>query len=417
MSSREGAPEPYHALLVVCGGIAAYKAAEVTRGLQKEGVEVRCVLTEAAERFVGRATFEGLTRQPVGTDEFSYPDPAMRIPHVDLADWADVVVVVPATANVMAKMAAGIADDLATSALLATPAATPIVVAPAMNVNMWSNPATQRNRATLAARGVRLVEPVSGRLACGYEGCGKLAPVDDVVDAALLALLGSKSRQDLAGVRVLVTAGPTHEAIDPVRYIANESSGKMGYSLARAARLRGAEVTLVSGPTSLRPPAGVEVVDVVSASDLHRAATELFEVADVAMLAAAVADYTPAAPADHKLKKARERLDRIELVETEDVLRELSAGRGRRVVVGFAAETEDVVENAEEKLRRKGCDLIVANKVGGADSAFGSDTDEVALVSAAGAERLPRLEKAQVADVLLDRVRRILDERAGDGRA
>lgn len=412
MPSREGAGGAFRALVVVCGGVAAYKAAEVVRGLQRQGVEVRCVLTEAAERFVGRATFEGLTRQPVGTDEFSYPDPAMRIPHIDLSGWADVVVVVPATANVMAKMAAGIADDLATSALLATPASTPVVVAPAMNVNMWANPATQRNRATLAASGVRLVEPVSGRLACGYEGTGKLAAVEDVVDEAVLALHEARTPQDLAGVRVLVTAGPTREAIDPVRYIANESSGKMGYAVARAARQRGAEVTLVSGPCALRPPAGVQVVDVVSAKDLYRAATELFEAADVAVLAAAVADYTPAAPADHKLKKARERLGSIELVETADVLRALSAERGRRVVVGFAAETEDVVGNAKEKLRRKGCDLIVANRVGGADSAFGSDTDEVALVSADGVERLPRLEKAQVADALLDRVRRILDGRS-----
>ena len=411
MSSREGAPEPYHALLVVCGGIAAYKAAEVTRGLQKEGVEVRCVLTEAAERFVGRATFEGLTRQPVGTDEFSYPDPAMRIPHVDLADWADVVVVVPATANVMAKMAAGIADDLATSALLATPAATPIVVAPAMNVNMWSNPATQRNRATLAARGVRLVEPVSGRLACGYEGCGKLAPVDDVVDAALLALLGSKSRQDLAGVRVLVTAGPTHEAIDPVRYIANESSGKMGYSIARAARLRGAEVTLVSGPVSLDPPGGVDVVSVTSAAQMLDACPSAFEGCDVAILAAAVADYTPAAPADHKLKKDGSHLDSIELVETVDILAMLSARRGCRIVVGFAAETNNLLANAHAKLARKGCDLIVANDVSRADSTFGSATDRVTLVTATGDEQLPTLSKDEVARHLVTHVARLLFER------
>lgn len=393
-----GAGRRPRVLLAVCGGIAAYKACEVLRGLQKAGCEVRVTMTADAERFVGAATFEALSGAPVATSLYGHP--ASAIPHIDLAEWADAAVVVPATANVMAKMACGIADDCLTTTLLACWGCCPVLVAPGMNVHMWQSPATQANVAALRERGVRFAGPDSGRLACGDVGEGKLAPVDQIV-AAALALLAPR---DLAGLRVLVNAGPTHEAIDPVRYIANRSTGKMGYALAEAAARRGAEVTLVSGPCALVTPAGVSRVDVESAAQMHDAMIAAFEGADAAICSAAVADYTPAAPADHKLKKSREHLDSITLVETADILADLCARKGKRVVVGFAAETNDLLAHASEKLARKGADLIVANDVSRPESTFGADTNRVALVSADGVEQLETMPLADVADAILDRV-------------
>lgn len=384
-------------LLAVCGGIAAYKACEVLRALQKSGCEVRVTMTEDATRFVGPVTFEALSGAPVATSLYDYPGSA--IPHISLAEWADVAVVVPATANVLAKMACGIADDCLTTTLLAC--ACPVLVAPGMNVHMWQNPATQANVSTLRERGVRFVGPDSGRLACGEVGEGKLASVDEVVEAAL-ALLAPR---DLAGLRVLVNAGPTHEAIDPVRYIANRSTGKMGYAIAAAAAQRGAEVTLVSGPTSLVAPAGVRRVDVENAAQMHDAMLAAFDAADVAICSAAVADYTPVAPADHKLKKSHEHLDAIQLTETADILADLCATKGARVVVGFAAETDDLLAHAQEKLDHKGADLIVANDVSRPESTFGADTNRVALVTANGIEQLDTMPLANVADAILDWVR------------
>ena len=384
-------------LLAVCGGIAAYKACEVLRALQKSGCEVRVTMTEDATRFVGPVTFEALSGAPVATSLYDYPGSA--IPHISLAEWADVAVVVPATANVLAKMACGIADDCLTTTLLAC--ACPVLVAPGMNVHMWRNAATQSNVATLRERGVRFVGPDSGRLACGEVGEGKLAGVDEVVEAAL-ALLAPR---DLAGLRVLVNAGPTHEAIDPVRYIANRSTGKMGYAIAAAAAQRGAEVTLVSGPTSLVTPAGVRRVDVESAAQMHDAMLAAFDAADVAICSAAVADYTPVAPADHKLKKSHEHLDAIQLTETADILADLCATKGTRVVVGFAAETDDLLAHAQEKVDHKGADLIVANDVSRPESTFGADTNRVALVTANGIEQLDTMPLANVADAILDWVR------------
>ena len=384
-------------LLAVCGGIAAYKACEVLRALQKSGCEVRVTMTEDATRFVGPVTFEALSGAPVATSLYDYPGSA--IPHISLAEWADVAVVAPATANVLAKMACGIADDCLTTTLLAC--ACPVLVAPGMNVHMWQNPATQANVSTLRERGVRFVGPDSGRLACGEVGEGKLASVDEVVEAAL-ALLAPR---DLAGLRVLVNAGPTHEAIDPVRYIANRSTGKMGYAIAAAAARRGAEVTLVSGPTSLVTPADVRRVDVVSAAQMHDAMLAAFDAADVAICSAAVADYTPVAPADHKLKKSHEHLDAIQLAETADILADLCATKGARVVVGFAAETDDLLAHAQEKLDHKGADLIVANDVSRPESTFGADTNRVALVTANGIEQLDTMPLANVADAILDWVR------------
>lgn len=394
-------------LLAVCGGIAAYKACEVLRGLQKAGCEVRVTMTADAERFVGAVTFEALSGAPVADDLYDYP--GSSIPHIELSEWADLALVVPATANVMAKLACGIADDCLTSTLLACHGSCAVMVAPGMNTRMWANPATQANVSALRGRGVTVVGPGSGRLACGDVGEGKLAPVEDVVAAALDALGAASRERDLAGLRLVVTAGPTHEAIDPVRYIANRSTGKMGFALAEAAATRGAEVTLVCGPIP-RPlplPSEVRRVDVVSAAQMHEAALSAFEGADAAICCAAVADYTPARPADHKLKKSREHLDRIELVETADILADLCAVRGGRVVAGFAAETDDLLAHAADKLARKGADLIVANDVSRPESTFGADTNRVALVSASGVEQLETMPLPAVADAVLDAVLRL----------
>ena len=394
-------------LLAVCGGIAAYKACEVLRGLQKAGCEVRVTMTADAERFVGAVTFEALSGAPVADDLYDYP--GSSIPHIELSEWADLALVVPATANVMAKLACGIADDCLTSTLLACHGSCAVMVAPGMNTRMWANPATQANVSALRGRGVTVVGPGSGRLACGDVGEGKLAPVEDVVAAALDALGAASRERDLAGLRLVVTAGPTHEVIDPVRYIANRSTGKMGFALAEAAAARGAEVTLVCGPIP-RPlplPSEVRRVDVVSAAQMHEAALSAFEGADAAICCAAVADYTPARPADHKLKKSREHLDRIELVETADILADLCAVKGGRVVAGFAAETDDLLAHAADKLARKGADLIVANDVSRPESTFGADTNRVALVSASGVEQLETMPLPAVADAVLDAVLRL----------
>ncbi len=395
-------------LLCVCGGIAAYKACEVLRGLQKAGCEVRVAMTADAERFVGKTTFEALTRHAVADDLYAYPE--TFIPHVDLAEWADLALVVPATANVMAKMAAGIADDCVSAALLA--ASCPVMVAPGMNVHMWQNAATQANVRLLQERGVEFVLPVEGRLACGDVGAGKLADVDDIVAAALAALSNEPQAKDLLATRILITAGPTHEAIDPVRYIANASTGKMGYAIAAAAVRRGAQVVLVSGPVALDAPAGTSKIDVVSAQDMYEASMAAFAGCDAAICTAAVADYTPAAPADHKLKKAHEHLDTIELVETHDILRELCAQKDGRVVVGFAAETNDLLANAQAKLASKGADAIVANDVSRKDSTFGADTSRISVVTAGGVEDHETLPLAQVADIILDKTRELLLARA-----
>ena len=398
-------------LLGVTGCIAAYKSCEVVRGLQRLGYRVKVVMTGHAARFVGPATFKALTREEVSLDLFDHPgDP---VHHVSLAKEADLVLLAPLTANTMAKVACGLADDLLTTTVLAS--AAPLVIAPAMNTGMWRSPATQANLKTLLDRGAHLVPPASGRLACGDSGEGKLADVEDIVAACDLLLRGEGA---LAGKRVLVTAGPTHEAIDPVRYIANRSSGKMGYALAEAASAMGADVVLVSGPTHLDAPAGVEVVPVVSAREMRDACVEVFDGCDAAVLSAAVADYTPARPADHKLKKQVEPLDRIELVETEDILATLSSRKGDRVVVGFAAETDDVERYAMRKLARKGCDAIVANDVSRSESTFGSDTNRVLWVGRGGAERLPLMSKRDLAFELMGRVASMLPGNpAPDGSA
>ena len=383
-------------LLCVTGCIAAYKSCEIARALQKAGVRVKVCMTEHATSFVGPTTFRALTREEVAVDLFDNPsDP---IHHISLAKEPDVVLVAPATANVVAKVAHGQADDLLTTTVLATDA--PVVVAPAMNVGMWQAEATQKNIATLEQRGFDIVRPATGYLACGDTGEGKLADVDDIVARTLVALETSHA---LAGERVLITAGGTREAIDPVRYIGNRSSGKMGHALARAARAMGAEVTLVTASTQLSIPFGVEGVRVESAAQMLDAVSQRFDACTMLICAAAVADYAPAHPAPHKLSKADGELTHIDLVKTADILAEMSRVKGKRVVIGFAAETNDLVRRARAKLERKGCDAIVANDVSRAESTFGSDTNAVTWVSSQGVEELPCTGKQALAFELLRR--------------
>lgn len=383
-------------LLCVTGCIAAYKSCEIARALQKAGVRVKVCMTEHATSFVGPTTFRALTREEVAVDLFDNPsDP---IHHISLAKEPDVVLVAPATANIVAKVAHGQADDLLTTTVLATDA--PVVVAPAMNVGMWQAEATQKNIATLEQRGFDIVRPATGYLACGDTGEGKLADVDDIVARTLVAL---ETSQALAGERVLITAGGTREAIDPVRYIGNRSSGKMGHALARAARAMGAEVTLVTASTQLSIPFGVEGVRVESAAQMLDAVSQRFDACTMLICAAAVADYAPAHPAPHKLSKADGELTHIDLVKTADILAEMSRVKGKRVVIGFAAETNDLVRRARAKLERKGCDAIVANDVSRAESTFGSDTNAVTWVSSQGVEELPCTGKQALAFELLRR--------------
>lgn len=383
-------------LLCVTGCIAAYKSCEIVRALQKAGVRVKVCMTEHATSFVGPTTFRALTREEVAVDLFDNPgDP---IHHISLAKEPDVVLVAPATANVVAKVAHGQADDLLTTTVLATDA--PVVVAPAMNVGMWQAEATQKNISALEQRGFDIVRPATGYLACGDTGEGKLADVDDIVARTLVAL---ETSQALAGERVLITAGGTREAIDPVRYIGNRSSGKMGHALARAARAMGAEVTLVTASTQLSIPFGVEGVRVESAAQMLDAVSQRFDACTMLICAAAVADYAPAHPAPHKLSKADGELTHIDLVKTADILAEMSRVKGKRVVIGFAAETNDLVGRARAKLERKGCDAIVANDVSRAESTFGSDTNAVTWVSSQGVEELPCTGKQALAFELLRR--------------
>ncbi len=390
-----------HVLLGVTGCIAAYKAAGVLRALQKRGAEVRVVMTRQAAEFVGPATFRALADAPVGVGGFD--DPQDAIPHIRAAEWADLLLVAPCTANVAAKLAHGIADDLLTSTALACTA--PIMVAPAMNVHMYEAAATQANLAVLRERGVHVLDAESGYLACGEAGPGRLPEPAAVADAALALLEGNGAGGDLAGRRVLVTAGPTVEPVDAVRFLSNRSSGKMGYAVAEAAAARGADVTLVSGPVALDAPSGVRRVAVGTADEMLAAARAAFDGADVAVFAAAVADRRPARPVERKLKKGADdaALVAIELEPTPDVLATLAAGKQPgQFVVGFAAETDDVAANAARKLEAKGADMVVANDVSGG-KAFGADDNEALLVTAAGVEPLPPMAKRALADVILDR--------------
>ena len=391
-----GSSEGKTVLLCVTGCIAAYKSCEILRLLQKAGYRVKVLMTEHATQFVGPTTFRALTHEKVAIGLFD--DPEDPIHHISLAQEADVVLVAPATANCIAKMAHGIADDLMSTTLLATKA--PILIAPAMNSGMWSAAATQENVEVLKSRGVHFVQPDSGYLACGDVGSGRLPTPEAIADATCSLLQGST---DLVGEHVLITAGPTHEPIDPVRYIANRSSGKMGLELARAARDRGANVTLIAGPIELPIPAGIETIHVQTASQMRNAAVTAFGRSTIAILAAAVADYTPSAPSDHKLKKAVDPINSIPLIQTQDILAELSSNKEDRIVIGFAAETNDVVDYAEAKLRRKGCDAIVANDVSRSDAGFGSSNNRAWWVTSSSVDDLGLLEKRALADEILSR--------------
>jgi phosphopantothenoylcysteine decarboxylase/phosphopantothenate--cysteine ligase len=385
-------------VLGLCGGIACYKAAELVRGLVKEGAKVLVVLTRAAQQFITPLTLQTLSGNPVSTDTFDLTQES-EIGHIRLADSAQALVVAPATANVIAKLAHGIADDLLTTVALATRA--PIVIAPAMNVNMLNNRIVQRNIDRLRQSGMRVVDPEEGFLACGYEGQGRLASQAALIDAIKSAL----TPQTLVGERVLVTAGPTREAIDPVRFISNRSSGKMGYAVAGAARRRGAAVVLVSGPTFLDAPPGVEHVPVTTAAEMREAVIGREPWATVVVMTAAVADYRAATPARQKIKKGSGALS-LTLEQTSDILSEVGARRrAERLLVGFAAETEHGIEHARRKLREKHLDLIVLNDVSEADAGFDVDTNRVWLIGAAGeAEGWPLLDKEEVADRLMERV-------------
>lgn len=391
-----GSSDEKTVLLCVTGCIAAYKSCEILRLLQKAGYRVKVLMTEHATQFVGPTTFRALTHEKVAIGLFD--DPEDPIHHISLAQEADVVLVAPATANCIAKMAHGIADDLMSTTLLATKA--PILIAPAMNSGMWSAAATQENVEVLKSRGVHFVQPDSGYLACGDIGSGRLPTPEAIADATRSLLQGST---DLVGEHVLITAGPTHEPIDPVRYIANRSSGKMGLELARAARDRGANVTLIAGPIELPIPAGIETIHVQTASQMYNAAVKAFGRSTIAILAAAVADYTPSAPSDHKLKKAVDPINSIPLIQTQDILAELSSNKEDRIVIGFAAETNDVVDYAVAKLKRKGCDAIVANDVSRSDAGFGSSNNRAWWVTSSTVDDLGLLEKRALADEILSR--------------
>src|SRR5712664_1997511 len=384
--------------LGVTGGVAAYKAAELVRRLQQDGFTVQVVMTRGAREFVTPLTFAALSGQKVITDLFAESGGEANlesaIEHIAVAQRTDLLLVAPATADILSKFARGIADDFLTTLYLASTA--PVVVAPAMNVNMWNHAATQENVEMLRARGVKIVDPDEGYLACGMTGAGRLAGQEAIVAV-----------RDLAGETVLVTAGPTRENVDPVRYLTNRSSGKMGYAVAEAAARRGAHVILVSGPTSLDVPSGVERIDVQSAQDMHRVVLEKVAGCSIAIFAAAVADYRPAEPSGQKIKRNNESTT-IALEPTPDILASVARNKGQRFIVGFAAETDHVAENARQKLAAKNADLMVANDVTAEGSGFDHDTNVVTLFARDGRDlALPRMSKSEVAQRILDEVVRL----------
>ena len=387
--------------LGVSGGIAAYKAAEIVRLLQDRGIRVQVVMTHAAQEFVRPLTFAALSGEKVITDLFGsaaeQPNIDSAVEHIAVAQSIDALVVAPATADVLAKFAQGLATDFLTTLFLATTA--PVVVAPAMNVNMWSHSATQANLEVLRKRGVRIVEPDSGYLACGMTGAGRLAENEVIVAAAMEALGAS---QELAGETVLITAGPTREKIDPVRYLSNRSSGRMGYALTEAALRRGARVLLVSGPTALDAPGGAEVTPVESAEEMRQAVTRLLSQATIVIKTAAVSDYRPKKPASQKLKRSGP--ISLELEPTSDILSELGRNKGSRVIVGFAAETENALENARKKLSAKSIDAIVVNDVSQEGIGFDSDRNAVTIITHEEVIEVPETTKWEVAQRVLDQV-------------
>ena len=404
----------------VSGGIAAYKAAELVRALQRRGVEVHVVMTEAATRFVQPLTFAALSGHKVITSLWDDSDDnkatyESSIEHIGEAQWTEALVVAPATANVLAKFAHGIADDFLTTMYLATPA--PVLVAPAMNVNMWQHPAVQANLETLRQRGVRVIDPGTGDLACGMIGAGRMAEPDAIAEVVFTSL---GRRNDLAGETVLITAGGTREALDPVRYIGNRSSGKMGYALADAAQSRGAKVILMSGPTALHPPARCEVVRITTAEEMRNAVLGRMSEATMVIKAAAVADYRPANISEQKIKRTGPR--ELQLEPNPDILAELgslrhAAGKSSPMLVGFAAETGNTLENARAKLTKKRVDAIVLNDVSRPDIGFNSDRNEVTIVTSDDAIAIPEAAKLEVAQQILEVAFRLRQQHPGSARA
>lgn len=391
-----------HILLGVTGSIAAYKAASLVRLLVKAGCEVQVVMTTLAKEFITPLTMATLSKRPILV-EFFDPENGAWNSHVKLGEWADCMLIAPATANTLAKMTWGVADNLLLTSYLS--ARCPVFVAPAMDLDMYAHPTTQQNLKLLKERGVEVVEPGSGFLASGLEGKGRMAEPEDIV-ASLEAFFDEK-KKSLAGKHLLVTAGGTREAIDPVRFITNHSTGKMGYALAAELAERGARVTLISGPTGLEVPRGVERVDVVSAEEMYRAAVEHFAECDGAVMCAAVADYTPAVVADHKIKKSDDDMS-IALKRTRDIAAELGRRKGGRLLVGFALETDHEEEHAEAKLQRKNFDFIVLNSLRDAGAGFGVDTNVVTLIDREGREALPLLPKREVAARIVDKIESLL---------
>jgi len=388
-----------HVVLGVTGGIAAYKACEVVSRLRKLHAEVDVIMTENATRLVQPLTFETLSNRPVCVDTFSRIE-SWDVKHISLAQKADIMVVAPATANIMAKLAHGIADDMLSTTLLATKA--PILLAPAMNTGMWTAEATQQNLQALLNRGVKTVGPGSGFLACGDTGSGRMSEPVDIVEAIQSILC---PKRDLEGLKVLVTAGPTVERIDPVRYLTNDSSGKMGYAIAEAAQKRGAEVTLVSGPVHIPVPSGVKVVPVTSTISLYECMMEHCGQQDIIIQAAAPADYRVEHIADQKIKKQSGEPFTLMLVENPDIAKAVGARKQPgQVLVGFAAETQNVMENAQAKLVRKNLDLIIANDVTAEGAGFGVDTNIVTLITKDSSVPLPKMSKREVADCILDHI-------------
>ena len=380
----------------VTGGIAAYKAAELVSLLGKQGHDVRCIMTEAAQQFITPLTLQTLSGNPVYTDMFQLQqNPEWKVEHIGLAHWADCVLIVPATADFIGKAANGLADDLLSTCVMATEA--PVYFAPAMNDNMYQNPLVQRNIQLLRDAGYGFIDPIEGNLACGTSGKGKMAAVEKIAD-----VVNTLRKKDLDGVRFVITAGPTREAIDPVRFLTNHSSGKMGYALARQAAYRGADVVLVSGPTKLDTPSGVTLVPVVSAQQMFEAVQAYFADADVIIKSAAVADYRPKMTATQKIKKTDGDMV-LELERNQDILAWLGAHKTTQMLVGFAAETNDVEKHALGKLERKQLDYIAANDVSAAHSGFGKDTNQVTLYGADGSvTELPVLSKDETANRILD---------------
>jgi len=393
-------------VLGVTGGIAAYKAAELVRLFVKGGAEVHVLMTASARQFVTPLTFQTLSRNPVHTDLFNCIE-EQEIGHISLADRADLIVIAPATANTIGKIANGIADDLLTTTVMATKA--PVLIAPAMNSNMYSNPLYQLNEDRLRAHGYLFADPVRGMLACGWEGEGKLQDPSIIYQEAISAL----TQKDLLGERFLVTAGPTREELDPVRYLSNHSSGKMGYAIARAAHRRGAEVVLVTGPVCLESPYGVKTIRVESAVQMREVALREFADSTIVVKAAAVADYRPETRAESKMKKKGASL-RLSLTQNPDILAEMGKIKGERILVGFAAETAALLENSVKKLKEKNLDLIVANDVTQEGAGFSVDTNIVKILFRDGSiEDYPLMDKDQLADILLDRIIAFRNQKRG----